>query len=65
MWAISLKDEFIENPLVSWETLFGSGDDDEMAEKDAKDGKAAETPSGDGGESSAPSAVPATTQPGE
>ena len=67
-----VNDEFIEHPLVSWETLFGSGDDDEKTEKDAKDGKTAETPDGDGdsesasaSEPSAPAAVPAAPQPGE
>jgi type II secretory pathway component GspD/PulD (secretin) len=65
-----VNDEFIKNPLVSWETLFGSGDDGEEAAKDGKTaaaqsaseaGEAAEPVS----ESSSPAAVPATSQPGE
>ena len=59
-----VNDEFIQNPLVSWKTLFGSDDDDKEAEKSAKDGTPAETPSADG-ESAAPAAVPADVQPGE
>ena len=63
-----VNDEFIKNPLVSWKTLFGSDDDEEG--KDAKDGKTAGKPaesaeSAPETESDAPSAVPATSQPGE
>ena len=63
-----VNDEFIQNPLVSWKTLFGSDDDEEKTE----DGKeSAEKPSEDGAEAApasetaAPAAVPATSQPGE
>ena len=62
-----VDDEFIKNPLVSWETLFGS-DGDKKAEEDKKEGSDAE-PAEDGepAESSssfAPAAVPAA-QSGE
>ena len=62
-----VNDEFIENPLVSWKTLFGSDDDEEedadkeSAAKPAEDGTEAASAS----ESAAPAAVPATSQPGE
>ena len=61
-----VNDEFIQNPLVSWKTLFGSDDDEEK-----KDGRetAAKPAGGEAAESnpeaSAPAAVPATSQPGE
>ncbi len=62
-----VNDEFIQNPLVSWKTLFGSDDDDEE-KKDAKgSAKSAEdgAESAPASESAAPAAVPATSQPGE
>lgn len=64
-----VNDEFIENPLVSWKTLFGSGDDEKKAKED-RNGSAAK-PDEDGGAAepasaseSAPAAVPAA-QTGE
>ena len=62
-----VNDEFIENPLVSWKTLFGSDDDEE---KEDADKESAAKPAEDGAEAaesseSAPAAVPATSQPGE
>ena len=64
-----VNDEFIENPLVSWKTLFGDNDEEkkdgeESAEKPAE-GEAAESKAEPSAESSAPAAVPATSQPGE
>ncbi len=64
-----VNDEFIQNPLVSWKTLFGDDDD----EKDDADKESAENPSegeaadsnAESSESAAPAAVPATSQPGE
>ena len=62
-----VNDEFIENPLVSWKTLFGDDDDEEKKDADKEssekpsEGEAAETSA----ESAAPAAVPATSQPGE
>lgn len=65
-----VNDEFIQNPLVSWKTLFG--DDDEEAKKDGKEsaekpseGEAAESNTDPSAETPAPAAVPATSQPGE
>ena len=65
-----VNDEFIENPLVSWKTLFGSDDDEkEDAEKESaektSEGEAAETKAETADEPSVPAAVPATSQPGE
>ncbi len=65
-----VNDEFIENPLVSWKTLFGSDDDGkEDAEKESaektSEGEAVETKAETADEPSAPAAVPATSQPGE
>ena len=62
-----VNDEFIENPLVSWETLFGS-DDEKKAEED-KSGSAAEpasesAPAASTASESAPAAIPAA-QTGE
>ena len=71
-----VNDEFIENPLVTWEKIFGS-DDDKDEEKDKKESAA--KPAGDGegssapesasesssADSAAPAAVPATSQSGE
>ncbi len=61
-----VNDEFIQNPLVSWKTLFGSDDDEE--EKGGKEA-AEKTAAGEAAESnpetSAPAAVPADVQPGE
>ena len=66
-----VNDEFIQNPLVSWKTLFGDDDDEEKAE-DGKEsaekpaeGEAAESGAESAAESGAPAAVPATSQPGE
>ncbi len=68
-----VNEEFIQNPLVSWKTLFGDDDDEENAEdgkesaEKPSDGEAAEsgTESASSSESAAPAAVPATSQPGE
>lgn len=66
-----VNDEFIQNPLVSWKTLFGSDDDEENAEDGKEsDGKPAEGEVTESGaesapDSAAPAAVPATSQPGE
>ncbi len=69
-----VNEEFIENPLVSWKTLFGSDDEEKKAEtKDGKSiiksGEAAEgseesAPESASG-SASPVAVPADAQPGE
>ena len=69
-----VNDEFIENPLVSFKTLFG-GDDDKKEEKDGKDSKAESSESAassassesapESAESAAPAAVPAEAQTGE
>ena len=69
-----VNEEFIENPLVSWKTLFGSDDKEKKAEtKDGKSiiksGEAAEgseesAPESASG-SASPVAVPADAQPGE
>ena len=65
-----VNDEFIQNPLVSWKTLFGDDDDEEK--KDGKEsaekpseGEAAESNTAPSAETPAPAAVPATSQPGE
>ena len=65
-----VNDEFIENPLVSWKTLFGYDDDEkEDAEKESaektSEGEAAESNTDPSAETPAPAAVPATSQPGE
>ena len=66
-----VNDEFIENPLVSWKTLFGDDDDEEKKDADKEsaekpsEGEAAESKAEPSAESSAPAAVPATSQPGE
>lgn len=66
-----VNDEFIENPLVSWKTLFGSDDDEEKEDADKKssekpaEDEAAEFKAETSAESPAPAAVPATSQPGE
>ena len=66
-----MNDEFIENPLVSWKTLFDSGDEDEK-DAEAKDkktviksGEAAEDGAESASGTAAPAAVPADIQPGE
>ena len=68
-----VNDEFIQNPLVSWKTLFGSDDDEEKVEgskesaEKPSEGGAAESSAeaAPASETSAPAAVPATSQPGE
>ena len=67
-----VNEEFIENPLVTWEKIFGSGDDKdeendnkESAEKKSAGDAAAESAPESSSESNAPAAVPATSQPGE
>ncbi len=66
-----VNDEFIQNPLVSWKTLFGSDDDEEKEDADKKssekpaEDEAAEFKAETSAESPAPAAVPATSQPGE
>ena len=61
-----VNDEFIKNPLVSWETLFGSDDDEKDAEDEAKKSENVESaPGSESGENAAPAAVPAEAQPGE
>ncbi len=66
-----VNDEFIQNPLVSWKTLFGSDDDEEKEDADKEsaeksaEGEATESNTESADETSAPAAVPATSQPGE
>ena len=67
-----VNDEFIENPLVSWKTLFGSGDKDGEKKTDEKPSDKSSESVEDVPEktsvpveSSAPAAVPADAQPGE
>lgn len=66
-----VNDEFIQNPLVSWKTLFGSDDDEEKEDADKEsaeksaEGEATESNMEPASETSAPAAVPATSQPGE
>ncbi len=62
-----VNDEFIENPLVSWKTLFGDDDEEEKEDTDKESAKPAEdgAEAAPASETSAPAAVPATSQPGE
>ncbi len=62
-----VNDEFIENPLVSWKTLFGSDDDEEKkdADKESSEKPSEEEAAETSAESAAPAAVPATAQSGE
>jgi len=61
-----VNDEFIKNPLVSWETLFGDDDDEKDADGEAKTSENVESaPESESGEPAAPAAVPAEAQPGE
>ena len=65
-----VNDEFIENPLVSWKTLFGDDDDekddaDKESAENPSEGEAAESGAESAAESGAPAAVPANSQPGE
>ena len=58
-----VNEEFIENPLVSFKTLFGGDDDKE--EKDGKESKDASESAPESAGSAAPAAVPAEAQTGE